>query len=387
MSRLSRDVVVIALVSTVVGLCSGMSGLLFTLYIDHLQISLPIMGVMFSVSGLVAFFVMIFIGVQCDVWRRKIVYSAALILNAISAFFTPLLRGVWELTAARITDNIGVQTRMTIHSTLIYEHVKAGYAKIIARIQGVEFTFSGIGFLAAGSLLLYLGFQGSFISLSLMLLGALLLFQLMREPVRPKVNRKSMWETYRFDINKQLRILCVFNLLNQFGFAICHTFFIFILFFAKKFMLDPQMLSVILAVHNFTFGVPMFIASKLYARKNVNYKKLFMIGNMLTGLPHILAAVVPSLIPAAAIWFLHDIIGASISTPAQQTLMQVYSRDDQRAKDVNMTSVFGAVGMIIGPVIGGFLAGIDINLPFLVGGAIVVASTIFIIPLKTTDAT
>jgi|YelNatPaOPRAMG01_1025707.scaffolds.fasta_scaffold04140_5 DHA1 family multidrug resistance protein-like MFS transporter len=383
---LNRDVKVIALVSAVVGFCSGMSGLLFTLYIDYLQISLPIMGVMFSVSGLVAFFVMIFIGVQCDVWRRKLVYSAALLLNSISTFFTSFLRDVWELTAVRITDNIGVQTRMTVHSTLIYEHVKVGYAKIIARIQGLEFTFSGVGFLAAGSLLLYLGFQGSFISLSLMLLGALLLFQLMKEPVRPKVKRKSIWETYRFDINKQLKILCVFNLLNQFGFAICHTFFVFILFFAKKFMLDPQTLSIVLALHNFTFGIPMFVASKLYAKKNVNYKRMFMIGNMLTGLPHILAAVIPSLIPAAAIWFLHDIIGASISAPAQQTLMQVYSRDEQRAKDVNMTSVFGSIGMIIGPVIGGFLAGIDISLPFLVGGAIVVASTIFIIPLKTTDA-
>lgn len=386
MNKLNRDVTVIALVSAVIGLCSGMSGMLFTLYIDYLQISLPIMGVMFSVSGLVAFFVMIFIGVQCDVWRRKIVYSAALTLNSISAFFTAFLRGVWELTATRIADNIGVHTRMTIHSTLIYEHVKSGYAKIIARIQGLEFTLSGIGFLVASLLLLYLGFQGSFISLGLILLGALLLFQLMREPVRPKVKRRSLWEAYRFDINEQLKILCVFNLLSQFGFAICHTFFIFILFFAKKFMLDPQALSIILAVHNFTFGVPIFMASKLYARKNVNYKKLFMVGNILTGLPHILAALIPSLIPAAVIWYLHDIIGASISTPAQQTLLQVYSRDEQRAKDVNMTSVFGSIGMIIGPVVGGFLAGIDINLPFLVGGAIVVASTIFIIPLKMTAA-
>ncbi|MEM2912775.1 MAG: MFS transporter [Candidatus Bathyarchaeia archaeon] len=382
---MNRDIVVITIVSAVAGLCSGMAALLFTLYLDYLKISLPIMGAMYSISGLVGFFVMIFIGVQSDVWKRKSVYSAAMLLNSVSAFVTPFLRGVWELIAARIIDDIGIRTRMSIHSTLVFEHFRAGYAKIIARLQGIELTSNGVGFLIVGTLLLFLGFQGSFICMCFMLVGALLLFQFMREPIRPKVIRRSVWETYRFDISRQLKILCIFNLLYQLGFAICHTVFIFTLFFAKKFMLDPQTLSIILGIHHFTFGLPMLMVSKLYARKNLDYKKMFMIGNVLTGLPQILAAVIPSLIPAAAIWFLHDIIGASISTPAHHTLMQIHSRDDQRAKDINMTSLFGSFGMIIGPVIGGFLAGMEINLPFIVGGAIIIAATFVLMPLKPPD--
>ncbi|MEM2887223.1 MAG: MFS transporter [Candidatus Bathyarchaeia archaeon] len=120
----------------------------------------------------------------------------------------------------------------------------------------------------------------------------------------------------------------------------------------------------------------------IYLGNTLNYKRLFMIGNIFIDLLHVMAAFAPNLITAAAVWFLHDIIGASISTPAQQTLMQIYARDDQRAKDINMVSLFGTIGVIVGPAIGGFLAGININLPFIIGGTIITAATITLAPLK-----
>lgn len=378
---MNRDVTVIGIVSAIVGLCNGIFGMLFTLYLDYLNISLPTMGIMYSVSGLLAFFVLIFFGVYSDVWGRKVVYSASLLLQSISLLLVPMLRGIWELTVASITNEMGLRSRMAVHSTLVFEHVKLSFAKIIARIQGVELALNAIGFTIAGLVLLCLGFQGSFIAMGLMLLGVLAVFQIVREPSRPNVKRKSIREMYRFDIPKQLKILSVFNLMYQIGFSICHSVFIFTLFFSKKFMVDPLTLSLILGIHHFTFGLPMLIISRLFARQNLNYKKIFMVGNMLTGLPHILTALIPSLIPAVAIWFMHDIFGAAISTPAQQTLTQTYSRDGQRGKDVNVTSAFGSIGLVVGPVIGGFLAGINISLPFLVGGIIIVTATLILIPL------
>ncbi|MBS7624495.1 MFS transporter [Candidatus Bathyarchaeota archaeon] len=380
---MSRNLIAIAVILAIIGFYTGAFGLLFTLYLDYLRISLPTMGAMISVSGLIGFLVTVFIGVHADVWRRKTLCSVAMLLNSISSFLIYFLRGVWELTAVKIVDDIGLRLRATVQNALIFEHFRSSYAKIFARIQGIELILSGLGFFATSPLILILGFQGSFIFISLLLFCAFLIFQLLvDEPARPMVSRRSVLETYRFDISRELKILCAFSLLFNLGFAICHSVFIFTLFFLKKFAIDSSALSIILGIHHFTFGLPMLLVSKLYARKNVNYKMMFMIGNTFIGLPHVLAAFAPNLITAAAVWFLHDIIGASISTPAQQTLMQIYARDDQRAKDINMVSLFGTIGVIVGPAIGGFLAGININLPFIIGGTIITAATITLAPLK-----
>lgn len=373
---------IITIVTAIFGLYNGMFGMLFTLYLDDLNLSLYTMGAMFSVSALLGFIVVIVLGTQSDVWGRKVVYSAGLALASIPSLFVPMLRSVWELTIAKISEDIALRSRTAVHYTLIFEHVRNGYAKLIARIQGIELTFSATGFTVAGSMLLYFGFQGSFIALGLILIVALVVFQTVREPSRPKVERKSIREMYRFDICKQLKILCVFNLIHGIGFSICHTVFIFTLFFSKKFAVEPLILSSILGIHHFTFGIPLIIASRLFAKPHLNYKKVFMVGNLLMGVPHILTALIPSLIPATAIWYIHDILGATLYVPAQQTLTQTYSRDSFRGKDVTMTSVFGSIGMVIGPVIGGYLADIDISLPFLIGGIIISLTTLILIPLE-----
>ena len=379
---MNRDIKFITVVSAIYGLCSGMFGVLFTLYLDELNISLSTMGVMFSVSSLLGFLVMVILGAQSDVWGRKVVYSVSILLTAISSFFVPFLRGVGELTISKIVKDLAFRTRTSIHSTLVFEHVRKGYAKIIARIQGIQLTLSAAGLMMASTVLSYLGFQGVFIAIGIMLFIAFLIFQIVREPAKPKAKRKSIREMYRFDISKQLKILCVFNFIHGIGFSICHTVFIYTLFFLKKFAVEPLTLSLILGLHNFTFGVPMILASRLFSKPNPNYTKILMIGNLLAGVSFFTSAFIPILIPATAIWFIHDILGASLRMPAQQTLTQNYSRDEYRGKDVNMASAFSSIGKIFGPVIGGYLAGIDISLPFLVGGSIIAATTMILIPLN-----
>jgi len=375
---LNRDVKITAAVSAIFGLCSGAFGMLFTLYLDSLKVSLYAMGAMFSISALFAFLIAVLLGAQSDSWGRKVVYSASLLLASISSFCVTMLRTVLELTLSRISQDIAIRSREAVHYTFIFEHVRQGYAKVIARIQGLELTLNATGYLIAGSMLLYLGFQRSFIALGLMLIVALAIFQTAKEPNRPKLERRRLRDLYRFDISRQLKVICAFNLIQNIGFAICHSVFIYTLFFLKKFALDALTLSLILGIHHFTYGIPLIIVSRYFARPNLNYKKIFMFGNLLMGIPHIATALIPTFIPATAIWFIHDIFGAAVYGPAQQTLTQIHSRDGSRGKDVNMTSAFTSIGLVIGPIIGGYLAGIDISLPFLVGGSIIAAATLVI---------
>ncbi|MCK4953510.1 MFS transporter, partial [Candidatus Bathyarchaeota archaeon] len=189
---MNRDIKFITVVSAIYGLCSGMFGVLFTLYLDELNISLSTMGVMFSVSSLLGFLVMVILGAQSDVWGRKVVYSVSILLTAISSFFVPFLRGVGELTISKIVKDLAFRTRTSIHSTLVFEHVRKGYAKIIARIQGIQLTLSAAGLMMASTVLSYLGFQGVFIAIGIMLFIAFLIFQIVREPAKPKAKRKSI---------------------------------------------------------------------------------------------------------------------------------------------------------------------------------------------------
>ena len=206
---MNRDIKIITIVSAIFGLCSGMFSILFTLYLDDLNISFLTMGAIFSVSGLLSFFVMIFVGVQSDVWGRKIVYSASLLLASISRFLVPFFTGVGELTMVKIVQDLALRARTAIHPTFVFEHMKEGYAKLIARIQGIELIFSATGSLIVGSALLYLGYQGSFILVGLILFVAFIIFQFVRESNWPKVERKSINEMYRFDISRQLKLIWI----------------------------------------------------------------------------------------------------------------------------------------------------------------------------------
>ncbi|MFH0748786.1 MAG: MFS transporter [Candidatus Bathyarchaeota archaeon] len=380
----SRSLKILVVETVIFGLCSAAFEILFSLYLDSLHVSLSVMGIIFSISGLVSFLVTIILGAESDVRGRKLFYSASLLLGSVTSFFVPFLKGMWELTFTRISKDITLRIRQGIHPTFVFEHVRLGYAKIIATVHGLELTSNGLGTFLAGSMVLYLGFQNSFFMLGLLFIGAFVVFQMVKEPNRPKGERKSFREMYRFDISTQLKIISVYNLIFGIGLSICHTAFIFTLFFVRKFAVDSVTLSIILSLHNFTFGLPLLIMSKLFARPNLDLKKALMAGNLIMGLSHIITAFIPVLIPAAAIWYIHDIFGAAIFQPAQRTLIQQYSRDKSRGKDVNITNAFTSIGMFIGPVTGGYLAQIDINLPFIIGGAVIALATLSLLPLNRT---
>ena len=380
----SRSLKLLLVEAAIFGLSNQAFEILFSLYLDNIGISFATMGVIFSISGLISFFVIIVLGAESDVRGRKLFYSASLVVGSITSFVVPTLRNTWALTGTRVTKDILIRIRWSLHPTFVFEHMRRGYAKLIAIVQGIEYTSMGIGSLLAGSMLFYLGFQKAFITVGVLFIAAFLIFQKVEEPKRPKVERKSLREMYRLDIPKELKILSASNFIYGIGFSICHTFFIFALFFIRKFAVNTLTLSLVLGVHNFTFGIPMIIASRLFARPGLDLKKVFIVGNLVMGLSHVFTAFIPILLPATAIWYIHDILGAAVSMPAGRALVQNYSRDESRGKDVNITTAFTSIGMFIGPVFGGYLAQIDINLPFIVGGLIIAVASLMVLPLRRT---
>lgn len=126
----SRSLKIIIVESAILGFCTGAFEILFSLYLNGIGFSLSTMGIMFSISGLVTFFITIILGIQSDAWGRKVVYSASLLLGSITQFFVPILRSFEGLTITRITEDTLVKVRNTIHPSFVFEHIRSSYTEV-----------------------------------------------------------------------------------------------------------------------------------------------------------------------------------------------------------------------------------------------------------------
>jgi len=101
----------------------------------------------------------------------------------------------------------------------------------------------------------------------------------------------------------------------------------------------------------------------------------------LEGLTLVASGLIPTFWPATIVWLLHDLVGAGIWVPIQSTLIQQYARENSRGADVAKAMAIAAIGSIFGPILAGYLYPISVDLPFIVGGAIIALSALILLPL------
>ncbi|MEM2089159.1 MAG: hypothetical protein QXF52_10925, partial [Thermoproteota archaeon] len=99
------------------------------------------------------------------------------------------------------------------------------------------------------------------------------------------------------------------------------------------------------------------------------------------GLFTVLATLPESFLASAFIWLLHDPFGASVWFTLRNYLIQKHSGDETRGRDYNIVSFISSIGNIIGPFMAGYFGSMNINLPFLMGGLIMILSNLLLIPL------
>lgn len=142
-----------------------------------------------------------------------------------------------------------------------------------------------------------------------------------------------------------------------------------------------MLVSVIIAFHRLSLGLPMILAGKIV---KWNLKRTMIIFIVVQGIFTVLTAIPASFIAAAVMWLMHDFVGASLWAPARNTLIQHHARDESRGLDVGMVLAWQGLGWIFGPLIAGVVSKYSINYPFLFSGVIIVLS---VIPLFWLDYT
>lgn len=366
-----RNFWTLMVVSAFFGIAIGLYDFALPYYMKERGISYEGMGYVFAISFFFVLFLQVYSARLSDVSGRKPFYSLSLFFSSIFNFFTPLSAKLSLLTLLKTLRETAAAIQDTIGSVILYECVsRQRYLFLVGRTAGLNFFFQGAGIFAAGVLMtksynLPFFLAGGVIFLSFLIFEGGLIEKKANEAEASAVGGLSL-------LSKELLLLTISGFIANLGVSLSHTQMM-PLFFSVKYGVRENWVAILLALHRISFGLPMiFTGSWLKGKwlKVENLKWLYIIFLTLQNIAISATAYMPTFLWAAGIWLIHDVIGASVWAPVRSTLLQYFSQDETRAFQIATTGALSNIGWVIGPIIAGYLANIDISLPFFMSGVI-----------------
>jgi len=376
----TRNVQVVLFASILFGVAVGIYDFALPYYLQAQRISFAQMGYIFAISSAAMFLVRIYLGNLSDRLGRKLFYSLALAISAVSNALTACAIRIAPLIGLKSLREAALFTREIMHPVLLYEQAPGKFLTFIGATRGMEYLCQGVGTMAAG-LLMAVGFRFIFgISGGLLALAFIAFTLIFHEDTRPPASSETIGlrGLFSFDLSPNLKLIAVSSFIFSLGLSISHCF-IMPLFFSQKFGASKPTVAVILMVHRFSLAVPMVFAGLIPRR---HFRAAYIWPLLAEGAAISLSALIPGLLPAALVWLLHDFIGASLWVPVQNVIIQEFARPNARGSDVSKTLALGALGGIAGPFVAGYLAPLSISAPFFVSGIITILAVIPIFKLR-----
>jgi len=377
---MGRNVRVLLLVSVLFGVAGGIYDFILPYYLEGRGLSFQSMGYIFACSTLAMFAVRIGLGNLADHWGSKRLYLLAVSSCALACLATPLTASLFLLILLKTLREVGVLARDTAHPLLLYAEGRSRFADFIGKTRGVEFFFLAVGTWIAGLGIAAVGDRGALwlgagaLALAAVLMG---LGVRSREPARPH-QKASLRSLLNFDLPRNLKVIMLANFIFSVGLSTSHCF-IMPLFFSQKFGESAATVSTVMTIHRLTSVLPLLLVGYLHIK---HYKAVFIATVFLEGIAISAGALIPDFFWAAAIWLLHDLVGAGIWIPIQSAIIQDECREESRGLDLSKTLAFSALGGAIGPILAGYLAGVSISAPFVVSGLLVALSAGVLVALR-----
>lgn len=361
-------------VSAFFGVAIGLYDFALPYYMKERGISYEGMGFIFAISFFFVFFLQIYSARLSDLSGRKPFYSLSLFFSSIFNFLTPLSARISLLTLLKTLRETAAAIQDTIGSVILYESVsRQRYLFLIGRTAGLNFLFQGAGIFAAG-ILMVRSYNLPFFFAGGVIFLAFLVFEI--GLVEKKVEEAAPTLQGNFSplnpLNKELVLLTLSGFFANLGVSLSHTQMM-PLFFSVKYGVSESWVAILLALHRVSFGLPMIFTGNWLKGKwlrTENLKWLYILFLGLQDMAISATAFMPTFVWASCVWLIHDMIGASVWSPVRSTLLQYFSRDETRAFQIATVGALSNIGWVIGPVIAGYLANIDISLPFFMSGAI-----------------
>ncbi len=378
---MNRNVRIMLGASILFGLSFGVYDFLLPYYLDDAGISSVRMGTIFSMAALAMFVLRIYVGHLSDRLGRKGFYALALVGCALANFLTPLFRALAAQIALKSLRESSAVVKDTMHTVALYENAQKRFTEFIARTNGAEFLFQGIGTFVGGALLVAVGYRTSFFFSAALLMAAFFWFSWgfhERNTEAQHGEAMQLRHLWSFGLPVELRILAASGFVFTVGLSTSHCF-VMPLFFAKKFAVSAPIVATILTIHRITLGLPMLFTGR-WIRGSL--KALYVGFVIYEGIAMSVSALIPHFLPATVVWLTHDLVGASVWFPIQKTLIQRFAQPEVRGRQVGQGLAVCSLGGIFGPLIAGFVADVSISTPFFLSGLLMIASALMLLPLR-----
>jgi len=180
-------------------------------------------------------------------------------------------------------------------------------------------------------------------------------------------------------MHRNLRVIMVSVFIFNIGISTGHNF-IMPLFFSEKFHVSTYAVSWVMVIHRATIALPLLLAGSFAFR---NLKGVYIWALVLEGGIISVSALIPNFHAAAAVWLLHDLLGAGIWIPIQNLIIQDHTRPEHRALEMGKILAYGGIGTIIGPWLAGLLSEqVNISAPFFASGVLMIMAAAALAPLR-----
>ena len=377
---MSRNIRVLVAISVLFGAAVGVYDFVLPYYLKEQGLSYPSMGWLFAASAAVMVVIRLATGRLVDAWGCKRPYLVALIGGGTTSALTALTGNVVFLTLLKTGREIGLLLRETVHPVLLFLENRTRFRDYVGKTRGLESLCQALGTVLAASCMVAWG-NGPSLVLSAAILavaGGLLAVGLRDRRTSGDEAPPPKGAFWRWDVDSNLKVIMVSGIVFTLGLTTSHGF-IMPLYFSARFGASESTVALIMFVHRLTPVLPMLLAGRLRFR---NLKSAYIWALVLEGIFISAGGAIPWLLPAAAVWLLHDFVGAGVWIPIQSEIIQRYCRESTRGLDLSKTLVLSSVGGAFGPILSGFLADRSIGAPFVVSGALVILGGLMLLGLR-----
>jgi predicted MFS family arabinose efflux permease len=379
----NRNIKVLLAVSVLFGAATGIYEFVLPYYLAERGLSFQNMGAIFAIAAAGTLLLRILFGRLADLRGRKPFYGLTLGASAAALGLTPLTASVAGQSALKTIRDAMYYTRESLHPVVLYEESRGRFMDFLGKTRGMEFLFMAAGTLLAGWFFTTWGTHGNLWAGALMLGAGFLLFWLLFRERADRPRRASdslpLRALLSLHMHPNLIIIMISVFIFNIGMTTSHCF-IMPLFFSEKFGVSEYAVSWVMLLHRLTIALPLLLAGSLRIRrlKAVYIGALAFEGTLLSA-----SALIPHFHPAAAVWLLHDLLGAGLWIPVQGLLIQQHTHPETRALTVGKLMAYGGIGTIIGPWLAGHLSQhLNISAPFFASGLLLILAALALLPLR-----
>ncbi len=338
-------------------------------------------GLVFAGTFFTAFFATPFWGSMGDRYGQKLMIVRAIFGLGLSQVFIGFSQDVYQLLLFRMIQGAisgFIASALALVST---SSPKQHIGHSLGLLQSATAGGTMLGPAVGGFLADMIGYREIFfITASLCFASGLVIIKFVHEVKKQTENPQKLqvWHNFKFMFTqKQLRIIALTILFSQIAALMIEPIFAL---FIESFKTTTKYVSTLTGITIAISGIFMVIFSPWWGRRNdrLGYKQNLIIALTGTGIAYSLHMIVPGLITLGILRAVLGFVRGGI-LHSLYSLTSLRSPADHKSGMIGVASSLTILGNMIGPLLGGMIAGnIGINFVFVVNSMIFLATGLLV---------